>query len=407
MERTTGLNRNAHTSSSRMWAWVVSVALGLSVSTATSTAARAAGVAGQQPVAGQATPAAAVPPQRGTVKAIAGGTLTIATDAGPTVTITIPEGAKVQKLAPGSTDLKTATPSQVSEIAVGDMVLASVRAGETPGTFTARTVVLMKSGDIAEKNAADQADWRRNGTGGIVSAVDAGGTITVTAGAKKVVVATSPRTEYRRFTGDSVQYKDAKPGTLAQIHAGDQIQARGVKSEGGLSVQATQVVSGSFKNLSGVLASIDASAGRVTLKDLATRKVYTITVSANSDLHRMPPQMAQMFAARSAGGGPAGPPARVGESGGAPAGPPGGQAPGARRAGADMSQMIARMPTDTLADLKTGDAVLVVATEPSPGSSSVTAVTVLSGVEPILTANPNGGMNLSSWSMGGGPGTPE
>ncbi len=64
--------------------------------------------------------------------------------------------------------------------------------------------------------------------------------------------------------------------------------------------------------------------------------------------------------------------------------------------------MITRMPTDSLTDLKSGDAVLIVATEPSPGSTSVTAVTVLSGVEPILTANPNGGMNLSSWSVGGG-----
>ena len=64
--------------------------------------------------------------------------------------------------------------------------------------------------------------------------------------------------------------------------------------------------------------------------------------------------------------------------------------------------MIARMPAATLADLKNGDAVMIVASEPSPGSTSVTAITVLSGVEPILTANPNGGMNLSGWSMGGG-----
>jgi hypothetical protein len=48
-----------------------------------------------------------------------------------------------------------------------------------------------------------------------------------------------------------------------------------------------------------------------------------------------------------------------------------------------------------------------VASEPSPGATTVTAVTLLSGVEPILTANPNGGMDLSGWSMGGGPGAAE
>ena len=66
--------------------------------------------------------------------------------------------------------------------------------------------------------------------------------------------------------------------------------------------------------------------------------------------------------------------------------------------------MIPRMPTGTLADLKKGDAVMVVATEPTPGATDVTAVTLLSGVEPILTANPNGGMSLSMGLGGGGGG---
>lgn len=68
--------------------------------------------------------------------------------------------------------------------------------------------------------------------------------------------------------------------------------------------------------------------------------------------------------------------------------------------------MIPRMPTGTLADLKSGDAVMIVASEPSPGSTSVTAITLLSGVEPILTANPTGGMSLGM-SLGGGGGGAE
>ena len=81
-----------------------------------------------------------------------------------------------------------------------------------------------------------------------------------------------------------------------------------------------------------------------------------------------------------------------------------GDATGARRsAGADLSQMIARFPNITLADLHKGDAVMIVASEATPGASTVTAVTVLTGVDPILTANPNGGMDLSM-SLGGGGG---
>ena len=357
-----------------------------------------------QTPAAPASPAAAGP-QRGTVKSISGNTLTVTTDSGPTVTITVPDGTKVQQLAPGSTDLKTATASQFSAIAEGDRVLVGVRAGDTPDTFTARVVVLMKSADIAQKNAEDQADWRKNGTGGIVSSVDGGGMITVTAGTKKVTVATNDKTEFRRFTGDSVEFKDAKPGTFSEIHSGDQIQARGTKSEDGSSVQATQVVSGSFKNLSGVIGSLDASSGKITIKDLATKKTFTVTVSGNSNLRKMPPQMAQMVAARSNAGGAAqgGGRGQGAPAGGGAAGPGGpGGAGGGPRGGGDLSQMITRMPTTTLGDLKQGDAVMIVASEPTPGSTTVTAVTVLSGVEPILTANPNGGVTLSGWSMGGG-----
>ena len=65
--------------------------------------------------------------------------------------------------------------------------------------------------------------------------------------------------------------------------------------------------------------------------------------------------------------------------------------------------MISRQPAITLADLHKGDALMIVASEPTPGASTLTAVTVLAGVEPILTANPNGGMDLSM-SVGGGGG---
>ena len=69
----------------------------------------------------------------------------------------------------------------------------------------------------------------------------------------------------------------------------------------------------------------------------------------------------------------------------------------------DLSQMLARLPNETVADLKVGDAVMIVASQAEPNSSTVTAVTLLSGVEPILAATPSGApaMTLSPWSVGG------
>jgi len=65
--------------------------------------------------------------------------------------------------------------------------------------------------------------------------------------------------------------------------------------------------------------------------------------------------------------------------------------------------MLGRTPTVSLGDLKKGDAVMIVSTEGS-AEAAPTAITLLSGVEPILTASPDAarGMTLSAWSLDSG-----
>jgi hypothetical protein len=358
------------------------------------------GIQGSSAAAQAAAPAPAAS-QLGTVKAISGNTITITTDKGLTYEVSVADGAKVYQLPVGSTDLKSAKLGQLTDVAVGDRTLVTGKAGDTPGTFTAMRVILIKSGDIAKMQEEQQADWKARGVGGIVDAVDpATGAITIASGPKKIVIDTSSKTVFKRFAGDSVKYQDAKLGTIAQIQPKDQLQARGEKSADGTTVQAEEVISGSFEDLSGLLISVDAAAGKLTLKDLATKKIVTVSVTANSNLRNMPAMVATRFAAQTNGGG--------GRKGGGQdaSGATGGDGGSARRsAGADLSQMISRFPATTLGDLHKGDAVMIVATSPAPGSDTATAVTVLTGVDPILTANPNGGMDLSM-SMGGG-GVPE
>jgi hypothetical protein len=66
----------------------------------------------------------------------------------------------------------------------------------------------------------------------------------------------------------------------------------------------------------------------------------------------------------------------------------------------DISQMLERMPPVGLADLKRGDAIIVASTI-GVDPMQVTAITVLAGVEPLLTAAPGGGqqMNLGPWNF--------
>ena len=66
----------------------------------------------------------------------------------------------------------------------------------------------------------------------------------------------------------------------------------------------------------------------------------------------------------------------------------------------DIQQILARMPAATLTDLQKGDAVMIVGTQ-GDGSSVVSAVTLLAGVEALLTASPSASqaMMLSPWSL--------
>jgi hypothetical protein len=360
-------------------------------------------------------PAASPARQSGTVKAVDASSITVVTQAGAEVKVPVAADAIVVQTAPGATNLTGAQPVKMTDIAVGDRVIV----GKAGDTATASRVVVMKSSDIAARNQAEQADWAKRGTGGIVKSVD-GSAVTISSGSKTIKITTTPKTVFRRYAADSIKFQDSKAGTLDQIKAGDQLSVRGDKSEDGLSVAAEEVVTGTFANLSGVLTAVDATAGTVSFKDLTTKKPVTVKLTANSDIRQLPPQMAAMFAGRSnpaaggapgappAGGPPAGgPPAGGGYGGGAPGGPGGGAAGAGRaRAGMDLSRMLSRLPTGTVSTLKNGDAVMIVA---SPGGDSFTAITLLSGVEALLTA-PAGAapITLSPWNLGtpdagGGP----
>jgi hypothetical protein len=65
--------------------------------------------------------------------------------------------------------------------------------------------------------------------------------------------------------------------------------------------------------------------------------------------------------------------------------------------------MLSRLPAVTVKDFQKGDAVILVSTQGT--DAAVTAITLLGGVEPILTAAPGSqAMMLSPWSLGGAPG---
>ena len=76
--------------------------------------------------------------------------------------------------------------------------------------------------------------------------------------------------------------------------------------------------------------------------------------------------------------------------------------PGGRENGPpDLQRLLSRLPNSTLADVQKGDAVMIVSAT-SEDSATVTAITLLDGVDPILAAAPSQGtsMLLSPWNLG-------
>ena len=102
-----------------------------------------------------------------------------------------------------------------------------------------------------------------------------GGTITLAnalvSSGKPILIQVSPTTIFRRYSPDSVNFDEAKSGTLDQIKPGDQLRARGTKSADGSEFTAQAIVSGTFKNIAGTVISTDAANNSITVMDLLTK----------------------------------------------------------------------------------------------------------------------------------------
>jgi hypothetical protein len=374
-------------------------------------------------------------PLLGTIKSISGNVLILTSDAGVEMTVDVRDSTKIVRIAPGQKDLKDAQSVALTDLQIGDRILVRGKAGDDNKTFSATSIIAMKKADIAEKQSRERDEWQKSGVGGLVDNVDAAaGVINITAPTlrekKTVAVHLTKDTVLRRYAPGSVKFDDAKPAPLAEIRPGDQLRARGERSADGGELTAQEIVSGSFRNISGTISSLDSAQSTVTVHDLATKKNVVVKITSESQLRKLPAPLAQRIAQRlnSSGGanggangdqaGSAQAAARAGAMAAPAAKEPAGASGqasgdfggrgrgvgGGAGGGGDLQQMISRMPASTIVDLQKGDAVMLVGTDVS-GGNAVTAITLLAGVEPILQGAPNGGASsiLSPWSLSAAP----
>lgn len=269
-----------------------------------------------------------------------------------------------KRVAPGSNDLKNAADMKMTDMAAGDRVLVSFK----PGTTEALRVVVMSATDIAKSKEADRQDWIKRGISGVVTAKK-DGTITLKmrglAGETTATVTVSEKTAYRRYKSDSVKFADAQISELDAVSIGDQLRARGVKSEDGSKVAAEEIVFGTFVTKAGTITAIHPETKEVTVTEIGTNKPLTVKFTADSQIKIMP-QMPPM------GGG--GMPGRGGAPGAG--GPQGARMP-------DLSQMLDRMPAAKLDDLKPGEKIVVSSTKGAK-ADEITAIMLLGHADMLI-----------------------
>ncbi len=347
--------------------------------------------------------------------------VTLKTDAGPELAVSLEDGAKFLRVAPGEKDLKNATRIAPTDVAIGDRILVRGRVSDDQKSVVATSVMVMTKADIAKKHDADRAEWQRRGIAGIITALNPNAKeVTISTPAREGRAEASPRPNgrnpltitlasnaiVRRYAPDSVKFSDAKPSTLDELKVGDEVRALGNRSEDGGRFTADELVSGSFRNVAGTVISVDPTTSALKITDLASKKPLLVRVNADSTLRKLSPIVAQFLAMRRAGGvaGAAAtnatPGAGAPSANGAPGNPSTTRAPGTMARPPDFQQMLDRMPALSLTDLKPGDAIIVASTVgKDPGQ--VTAITLLAGVEPLLTAAPGGGqqVTLGPWNL--------
>jgi ribosomal protein L24 len=360
-------------------------------------------------------------------------TLTLKTKDGD-ITVTLSDATQYQKASPENpADLKLAIPAALTDIGVGDRLIASGRVSEDKKTLASRRVILMTKSDISKRQQAESEAWGKgiNGKVAAVNPITKELTITVRGimGERSIVISDTSNTKFRRYSPNSVKFSDAAAGRYEEVKTGDQLRARGVRSEDGTHFNAEEIISGSFRTAGGVITAIDTAKNEITINDVVTKKPVTITLSEATTLRKFPLEMAQryvMMQAMAASGqmgqmSPGGqrPPGAQGApgSGQTTGTPQTGQTPGGasgqpgqggmviKTGGGgrgDFDEMLERLPVIKLADLKVGEAIAVSST-PGQDPGRIAAIKLLAGVEPFLNAPamqmPQNGARQSSPSI--------
>src|SRR5215204_1759136 len=226
--------------------------------------------------------------------------------------VSLTDKTEYKRVPPENPVLKAAVPAALTDIGVGDKLLVTGMMSADKKSLPAKSVYLMTKSDIAGRHQKDKERWATRGISGRIKAVDPNTKqITVEVrglgAATSVVLTPKDNAKFLRYTPNSVTYSEAVASKVTDIAAGDMLRAVGDRSADGASFAAEEIVTGAFQTHAGTVKSVDTAKNEVVITELQSKKDVTVSLAPTSVLKKFPEQMAQMMAARQAGGGPGGP----------------------------------------------------------------------------------------------------
>lgn len=223
--------------------------------------------------------------------------LILKTTEGAQVTVECDDKTVYRRVPPGEKTLDKATPINLTDISVGDRVIA--RGNTTTGTnaLSARGVIVIDREEIAEKKQRDRAEWASRGIEGVVTALKPEtNEITVVSqsseGPKSLTVATTG-TNVLRYAPDSIRYSDAKPSSIREMKVGDRLRA--LLNKDGTRLMAEEIVFGSIRTVGGFVTAVDTGRGEIKINDIPSKQPLTIIVNSDSMLRRLSPDVAKLL----------------------------------------------------------------------------------------------------------------
>lgn len=336
----------------------------------------------------------------GDVSSVTGNKIVLQTKEGAVEAI-LSAATQYKRVPADNPSLKAAVSAAFSDITVGDKLLVTGIVAADKKSVPAKTVYLMSKSDIVQKQSKEQEEWKTRGISGrVVSINQQTNEITVSmrslAGDKTTVLKPKANATFRRYAPNSVQFSEAKASALGEINTGDMIRALGDKGADDTTFNAEKIVTGAFVTVGGTIKSIDAAKNEIVIASIQNKKDITISVGKNSVLKQFPAEMAQRMAQFQMMQAGAAQPGRQGEirppQGNRQTEQPNqtGQTPGGMRTGGggmrggSIDDMLERFPNITLADLKVGEMIAVSSTKTN-NADRITAIKLLSGVEPFLS----------------------